>query len=188
MGALALMASNSMSAELRAPIYVVELAVFTCPHCQALEAATRPLEQRLGEAFVFAPVAAPGAPAYLARAYYALRDELPQRRLRAALFLLARDMRFKPGADIEVIEWLRLRGLPVDAEKALTAMRGEAVAAAMERARRLAALAGVSAVPAMVVVTGGAVVTSVTKTAAASGAEFTREVLDVVKRLKKGQL
>lgn len=165
-------------------IYVVELAVFTCPYCKALEAHTGALSMALGDHFVFAPVVVPGRFSPGAKVYYALRDEVNPRLLRGKIFMLIQTMRFSPQSMADIVQWLRIQGLQFDAEQALQEAEGPLVARAVDRAVRLAVMAGVSAVPALIVVADGEVVAAYEQSRASTGARIVDKVLNKVEQLK----
>lgn len=160
------------------PPYVVELAVFTCPHCRALQSQTRELEHMLGNRFVFAPLATKNGNNTAIRVYYALRDRRDESKIKAGLFELIQGLRMSPGSMGEVIEYLRLHGVELNPRNVARKAMSTKVSNAMQRAVNLAHAAGVSAVPAMVIVRDGRVAGVFQKSASESNA-------DLVERVKK---
>lgn len=161
--------------------YVVEMAIFTCPFCFELEKHTGAIEDKIGERFVFAPVPLNDDNNAAVRVYYALRDEVDQRELRAALFDLLRVMRYTPSDVNEIVEFLRLRGMDIDASATYRKAYGNRVTRAMDRAIRLAEQANVSVVPTLVVVQDGKVRSVFVKKPEQSSAQLVSKVISSIR-------
>lgn len=164
-------------------LYVVELALFTCPHCLAVENSLRPLEAIAGERLSFAPVP-DSDPDMATLSYYAMRDAFgtQEKEFRAALFAARQTLLLPLANSEEVIEYLQQRGLrpPMTANELDEAIRSSDVNRALGRLQNLMELAGVTAVPSFVLIRDGQVLTSIQK-GSESAQEFMRRVVTVVR-------
>ena len=141
--------------------YMVEIAVFTCPHCRAVDGFTAKIESELGKQFVFSPLATGGNDA-AERAWFALREGRNPERVRAALYALHQDMRLSSPNEAEVTDWLNLHS-GVNQDALAASMKGKKPIESVEKVRRLVGISGVLTVPAFVFIRNGKVLGTLEK-------------------------
>lgn len=151
-GLLVSLAVWSAPGEIDDQPYVVELAVFSCPHCYRLDSEAAGLRRDLGDHFIFAPVVTDPTRDYAGRTYYALRNHVDRDALRTSLFELIRKMRFDAANVGEVVAFLNTQGIDTGRLDVESLVRSDQTTSAIRRTVRLAREANVNLVPAMVIV------------------------------------
>jgi len=149
-------ATGSVKAEANSvrEVFMVELAVFTCPASKETNTKLDAIEREVGANFVFAPISE-GSVSPAVKAWYALRDEVNSERVRRMLFSLMQDVRMETPSDKDVAEWLGITAeVSVPAKDVEIKMHSVAVGKAVNRAVHLTKKAGVRHVPAFVYVSG----------------------------------
>ena len=149
-----LLAMSSANAAEAKRVFMVEIAVFTCPASRETNTMIEAVEREVGKEFVFAPISE-GQVSPAVRAWFALRDDGQAGRVRSMLFKLMQDVRMESPSDRDVAEWIGITAETTTQAKVVeTKMRSMAVGRAVNRAVRLTQKAGVRKVPAFVYVSG----------------------------------
>lgn len=165
-------------------LYLVNLVVFTCPECQAMSQGASTFERSMGSRFRYAPLPF-NREAPLVRAWYALRRLENREEIRRILYDIPHVMRIMNPSIEEVIEFVRLGRIDVEAVDLRRRMFSTEVDAAMARAIRLTEMAGIATVPAFVWIREGKVIFAAERGTTPT-IEFAAEVMKEHRNLSGG--
>jgi len=152
------------------PVYVVEIANFSCPHCLAAESISEDIAsaaKRTGGRFVFAPLSWGDQSSWRDRVYYASRNQGDQisALVRKSLFEASQTMSLPLENLSQVMTWLAqdLADTEIDFEQLRRDALSESSQEAMDKALFLASQAAVNRVPTFILIQDGEVVSIFTR-------------------------
>jgi len=173
------------------PVYIVEIANFSCPYCLKMETVLPQIQQateETGGKFVFAPISWGEQSSWRDRVYYAARNqgEAVAEAVRRSLFSAVQDLML-PLEDLhQAIVWLKqdVKNVSIDFDRLMQDARSEQALESHNRGMRLAANAGVDKLPAYLFIKNADVVAILSRSQSLSTATALKlAVLEKVKEL-----